>query len=112
MVASGMGRVEGDSLISDAQSVAAARLSLDLGNKVNAVNKSGETALHGASWFGLSGVARLLVERGADMTIKDNQGQNPIESADGTTKLLLYRTHPATAKVLRELASARATAER
>ena len=77
MVASGMGRIEGDSLIADAESIDAARLCLDLGNEINAVSKTGETALHGAAWFGLNGLARFLVEQGADMTVKDSNQQTP-----------------------------------
>ena len=110
MVASGMGRIEGDSLITDAESIDAARFCLEVGNEINAVSKTGETALHGAAWFGLDGLARVLVEQGADMTIKDNNQQTPQELAEGTTRTLLFRTHPSTAKVLRELAAARARA--
>lgn len=110
MVASGMGRIEGDSLITDAESIDAARLCLEVGNEINAVSKTGETALHGAAWFGLDGLARFLVEQGADMTIKDNNHQTPQELAEGTTRTLLFRTHPSTARVLSELAEARARA--
>jgi ankyrin repeat protein len=110
MVASGLGRVEGDSLLFDAPSVAAAQVCLELGADINAQNKMGETALHGAAWFGLDQVARFLVEHGADMALKDKeQGQTPQQMAEGTTRTLLYREHPSTAKVLRELAAARAT---
>ena len=104
MVAAGMGRVEGDSRIGDAQSVEAARLCLELGNAINAVSGSGETALHGAAWFGLDEVARFLVAQGADMRIKDRQQQTALDVAEGTTRSLLFRTHPSTAKVLRALA--------
>src|SRR5262249_28599034 len=108
MAASGMGRIEGDSLLGDEPSIAAARVCLELGNDINAQNKQGETALHGAAWFGLDRLARFLVEQGADLTIKDNlEKQTPIEVADGTTRTLVYRSHPSTAKVLRELAAAR-----
>ena len=76
MVASGTGRVEGDSLIADGESIAAARLCLRLGNEINAASKTGETALHGAAWFGLDGLARFLVEQGRRY---EHQGR---ESAD------------------------------
>jgi ankyrin repeat protein len=112
MVASGLGRVEGDSLLFDAPSIAAAKVCLELGADINAQNKMGETALHGAAWFGLDGLARFLVEHGADMTLKDKeQGQTPQQMAEGTTRTLLYREHPSTAKVLRELAAAHAAAQ-
>lgn len=107
MATTGVGRVEGDSLLGDAPSIAAAKVCLELGNDINAQSDTGETALHGTAWFGLDETARFLVEHGADMTITDKGGQTPEQMAEGTTRTLLFRTHPSTARVLHELAVAK-----
>lgn len=109
MVAAGMGRVEGDSRLGDVQSVEAVRICLRLGNAVNAVSATGETALHGAAWFGLDEVARLLVEQGGDLTIRDKRQQTPIDAADGAVRFMQVTSHPRTARLLRELAATRTT---
>lgn len=55
-----------------------ARLILDKGGKVNAVDKFGRTPLH---MVRLLGITELLLSRGADVTIKDKSGAMPFETA-------------------------------
>ena len=49
------------------------------------VNKQGPyngyTALHDAIWQGNEETARVIIESGADLTIKSNQGETPLEFA-------------------------------
>lgn len=42
---------------------------------------NGYTALHDAIWQGHLDTARVIIEAGADLTIKSNSGQTPIEFA-------------------------------
>lgn len=48
---------------------------------VNAVDKKGDSALHLACRFGFYDGVRLLLDAGADWTIKNNKGKTPLESA-------------------------------
>src|SRR5262249_46585529 len=64
----------------------AVKLCLDLGNDPNAVDASGETALHGTAYRGLSGsssLIELLVQRGAKLNVKDEFGWTPLTIAEG-----------------------------
>jgi len=59
---------------------------LELGADVNAVDKNGETALHGAAYQSRTKLVTLLVERGADISVwnKENRfGWTPLDIARG-----------------------------
>src|SRR5204862_4998413 len=49
MVAAGLGRYLAESRVTEARALAAAKLALELGGDINAVNESGSAALHGAA---------------------------------------------------------------
>ncbi len=108
MVAAGVGRVAGDSLIPEADSVAATKYCFERGNDVNAQNNTGYTALHGTAFYGLDDVATLLVSLGADMEIKNKKGETPLKIAEGTVNQAMLVSHPSTAAVLRTLAAGKA----
>jgi hypothetical protein len=62
------------------------RLLLDLGADVNAVDKNGETAMHGAAYQSRARLVELLAERGADIKVwnRANQwGWTPLDIARG-----------------------------
>jgi ankyrin repeat protein len=64
----------------------AVRLLVELGANVNAVDKNGETAMHGAAYQSRPKVVRLLAERGADIRIWNRQnkaGWTPLMIAQG-----------------------------
>ena len=67
----------------------AVRLTLDLGNDVNAVNVHGQTPLHGAVYRGLGDVIQLLVDRGAKLDAKDVRGRTPAALADDLSETLI-----------------------
>jgi len=70
MAAAGVGYSEG--FIHDRsveETIEAMKLLLDLGTDINAQNKGGLTALHGAAHKAVIESIKLLVERGADLTI-------------------------------------------
>jgi ankyrin repeat protein len=85
MVASGLGRVIGESFVTDADSVRALRLLLELGSDVNAVNKAGNTALHGAAQVRSNGTVQVLVEHGAELNVKNKNRQTPLMIAERTS---------------------------
>ena len=69
----------------------AAKLAVELGADVNAVADDGRTALHGAAYLGANEMIRFLVERGANLEVKDMYGQTPLSIALGDPKGLVYR---------------------
>ena len=65
------------------------RFMLDHGANVNA-RMQGTTPLHLASKYGRSDVARLLIERGAEVEAKDSRGRTPLQlaSAEGQDEVV------------------------
>jgi ankyrin repeat protein len=68
---------------SDAEYLDAAKLCLELGNDVNAVNSQGFAAIHGAANRGFDAMIELLAARGARLDVKDKQGRTPMTFAEG-----------------------------
>jgi ankyrin repeat protein len=61
----------------------AVQLCWDLGMDVNAVNSMGLTAVMGAANRGSDDIIRFLVEKGARLDAKDNEGRTPLDWAEG-----------------------------
>jgi ankyrin len=74
--------------------LAAVKLCYDLGLDVNAINSMGLTALHGAANRGSDDIIEFLVEKGADLGVKDKEGRTPLTWAEG----VFLATHPAKPK--------------
>jgi uncharacterized protein len=68
---------------SDASSLAAAQLCLDLGLDVNARNSMGLTPLLGAANRGFNDMIRLLAEHGAQLDVRDAVGRTALHWAEG-----------------------------
>ncbi len=68
---------------SDAEYLEAAKLCLDRGNDVNAVNAQGFAAIHGAANRGFDAMIELLAANGAKLDVKDKQGRTPMTFAEG-----------------------------
>jgi ankyrin repeat protein len=68
---------------SDDEFLEAARLCLERGADVNAVNSQGFAAVHGAANRGFDAMIRLLAEHGATLDLKDKQGRTPMTFAEG-----------------------------
>lgn len=104
MAAAGLGYDEGrHTAWTEAHSLAAVRLALDLGADVNAIDDNGNTALHGAAFTGANAVVRLLVERGARLDVKNKLGYFPVTIAEGIHIAALLKYRPETAALMREL---------
>ena len=85
----------------DADAIEALRVALELGaGEINAVNEQGNTALHGSIRRPSSEFARLLVEHGAKLDIRNKEGLLPIDLALGGLSVAGIR--PETAKMLHE----------
>jgi uncharacterized protein len=90
MAAAGLGSVDADTrgvyTTEDTaqRSVDSLKLILDAGGEINAHDTiRGQTPLHGAAFWGWNAAVQLLVDRGADLNAKDNQGKTPVDSALG-----------------------------
>jgi ankyrin repeat protein len=69
--------------VTEADQIEAARLCLDHGADVNAVNEAGQTAMHAAVAGRDAEFVRFLVGRGARLDVKDRQGRTPLDVAMG-----------------------------
>jgi ankyrin repeat protein len=87
MMATGIDeKPEGDGPGAPEEHLAAVEYLLKLGADLNAVDKNGETAMHGAAYKSLPLVVQLLSDRGADAKIwsqKTRQGRTPLSIAEG-----------------------------
>jgi ankyrin repeat protein len=111
MVAAGLDYWEGESPgpftgVSEAERLEAVKLALELGNDVNAVDKNGNTAMHGAAFKQLPEVVKLLDAKGANVAVwnKGNvSGWTPLRIAVGVHRGMNFRFHVPTADALREI---------
>ena len=88
MVAAGVGCVPGQWIETERDVLAAVKLLVEeLSADVNAVNDHKETALHGAVCRGADSVIQYLVDKGARLDIKDEDGQTPLDQVvDGLNR--------------------------
>jgi ankyrin repeat protein len=63
--------------------IEAVRVAVELGADVNATNKAGDTAMHGAARHGFATVIRFLADKGARLDIRNQRGQTPAMAAAG-----------------------------
>jgi uncharacterized protein len=64
----------------------AVEAALNSGVDVNAANKRGDTALHAAVTHRYEAVIRFLTEHGADVSVKNNNGQTPLTLVSGPSR--------------------------
>jgi ankyrin repeat protein len=107
MVAAGIGHLPGMSRSTEANALEAVRLCVELGADINAVNKTGDTALHGAAWRHFAdSIVQFLVDHGADMDAKNKRGWTPLVIAEGIRTGGNAVFSPSTTALLRKLGAA------
>jgi ankyrin repeat protein len=95
------------------QCIEMAKLLLDAGASINAVNADGQSSVHAAARMDMQDFARFLGERGADLTIRDRSGFTALDIAEGRAGTAARpgasgpEKHPEVAAVLRELMGSR-----
>jgi ankyrin repeat protein len=106
MAAAGLGYDEGRHPDwSEAASLEAVKLVLDLGGDVNAVDANGNTALHGAAFTGALSVIKLLAGRGAKLDVTNKLGYLPVTIAEGIHIGALHKYRPEAGVLFRQLMS-------
>jgi ankyrin repeat protein len=104
MAASGVGIWQvGESAGTNEEAFEAAKICVEAGNDVNAVDANGYTALHGAAHRGANEIVRLLVEKGAKLNVVNALGWTPWIIADGVFYPNTYNRRLDTAALLLEL---------
>lgn len=87
MAAAGIGCLAPDEEAgTEPEAIAAVEYLLSLGGDVNAVDKNGETAMHGAAYKSLPKVVELLAAKGAKVDVwnrKDRYGWTPLLISEG-----------------------------
>jgi ankyrin repeat protein len=105
MVASGLGRVVGETRVTDRDGLVVAMLACELGGDVQAANDNGETALHGAAYAGAPSVIEFLAGKGAKLEAKNRRGWTPLTIAEGVNQSGAVIVHEAAAALLRKLSA-------
>jgi ankyrin repeat protein len=93
----------------------AVKLALKLGGDVNAVDKKGETAMHGAAYKHVPSVVRFLAENGAKVEVWNHQndrGWTPLKIVEGIPIAMNVAGDEATRVAIRELLDAAAKGPR
>lgn len=81
----------------------AAKVLLDAGANVNAVNEADTMPLHCAAFTGLNEIVQLFVERGADINARDWRGRTPYRLAQASKQSFHLQEWPEVATLLEQL---------
>jgi ankyrin repeat protein len=107
MIAAGLGtNSPGEDPGTEPEVLEAVKVALDLGNDLNAVDKNGETAMHGAAYKHVPSVVRYLAEKGARMDVwshPNSKGWTPLKIAEGVQRGMNIVSSPPTAAVIRDV---------
>lgn len=114
IAAAGLGtRSPGEDAGTESEVVEAMKVALDLGNNIDAVDKNGETAMHGAAYKNYGEAVKLLARRGANVEIwnkKNKAGWTPLAIALGY-RFGNFKPSPPTIDALREVMKAAGASE-
>lgn len=109
IVAAGLGtRSPGEDAGTDSEVVQAIAVALELGDDPNAVDKNGETAMHGAAYKNVADAVRYLASHGANPDVwnqPNKHGWTPLTIAQGY-RFGNYKPSPPTIEALLEVMKA------
>ena len=110
MAAAGLGvHSPGEDAGTEAEALAAVKVAVALGGDVNAIDKNGDTAMHGAAYKQFPSVVQYLVDQGAAVDLwntKNKQGWTPLRIAVGVHRGMNFRFSKPTAEVLAKIMTA------
>lgn len=78
MAAAGLGRVMGENTLDEAVLLDAARLAVQMGADLGAIDDIGNSALHYAAYHRLSSLVQFLVDQGAELEGRNKFGETPL----------------------------------
>jgi ankyrin repeat protein len=106
MVAAGLGtNAPGEDPGTEPEVVEAVEFALELGLDIDAVDKNGETAMHGAAYKHLPAVVRLLARQGARVDVwnqPNKRGWTPLKIVEGIQRGMNIVSSPVTVAAIRE----------
>jgi ankyrin repeat protein len=109
MVAAGVGtNSPGEDPGTEPEVLEAVKVALALGNDINAVDRNGETAMHGAAYKHVPSVAQFLFEQGARVEVwnqPNKRGYTPLRISEGIQRGMNVVSHAPTAAALRTILS-------
>jgi ankyrin repeat protein len=113
MAAAGVGTREEDNTgrkKTEPETIEAIKLLMAAGVDINAVDSRGQSALHGAAFWGKDQVVEFLVKNGAKVDLKDKKGFTALDSALGTAGGVGFdqassTPRPSTVELLKKLAA-------
>lgn len=105
MLVVGVARASGASWVTENQALEATKLVMENGSDVNSANVPGDTAMHAAAYGGFNKFIQLLVDKGADLSPKNERGKTPYLIANGQGPRVAGDNpyQPATAAFLKKL---------
>jgi ankyrin repeat protein len=107
MVAAGVGTsMPGEDPGTESEVLEAVKIAWTKGGDVNAVDKNGETAMHGAAYKGMTSAALFLAEKNASIEIwnrKNKKGWTPLDIAEGVVRGMDIVGSPETAAAIRKV---------
>jgi len=107
MVAAGVGTQNpGEDPGTEPEVLDAVSLTLELGNDLNAVDRNGETAMHGAAYKHVPSVVHFLAGKGARREVwsqQNTKGWTPLKIADGVQRGMNIVSSPPTAEAIRKV---------
>ena len=110
MAAAGLGVYSpGEDPGTEREALEAVKVALALGGDVNAIDKNGDTAMHGAAYKQFPTIVQILVDQGAVIDLwnsKNRQGWTPLRIAVGVHRGMNFRFSPPTAAVLTRIMAA------
>jgi ankyrin repeat protein len=109
MFAAGVGYRDKNTRGSESEALEALKLTVNAGLDVKQVNTAGDTALHGAASRGADSIVEFLVDRGADLNLKNKRGFTPLDAAIGKGGNALPVPHDSTIALLRKLGALEGT---
>jgi ankyrin repeat protein len=112
MAAAGISRSEDRTKEEEKNALDALKLTVEMGGDVNATNKNGFTAMHGAAYTGANEIIQFLAGRGAKLNVMNKFGETPLSIAAGDPNGLVgagngasQPVHESTEALLRNLIS-------